>query len=123
MPGSPEQAERLRASALKARTWDMAAWHFFATVTLTPLVVIPAVKAGAKRLFSRLGAGSPALREKALPAAVAIAAIPAVVSPVDNAVTWAFNRVVRGEVKEPYHWTGYWEFLNDAGGHGKGEMK
>lgn len=100
-----------RSKALTARTLDNSLWHFLATVTITPLVVIPAVKVGAKRLFARLGAGSAAMREKVLPATVAILAIPAVVSPIDNAVTLAFNAA--REKPEPYHWTGYWEGLND----------
>jgi len=109
------------AARLNARTADNAAWHALATVAITPLVVIPAVKAGAVRAFRALAPGlAPALRDKALPAAVAILAIPAVVSPVDNATTAAFNAVpgLRA-APEPYHWTGYWEALNEphaAGG-------
>ncbi len=93
-------------------------------MTVTPLLVIPAIKRGAKRLFARLGAGSPALREKVLPATIAIAAIPVVVPPIDNATTLAFNLV--REKPEPYHWSGpVWEPI--MGGHAgdahKGEMK
>jgi hypothetical protein len=42
------------------------------------------------------------------------------VSPVDNAVTWAFNQV-RAK-PEPYHWAGYWSSLNEHhedGAHGE----
>ena len=88
--------------------------HYMTAYRYVRLGVLPAVKVGAKRVFARLGAGSASLREKVLPAAVAILAIPAVVSPVDNACTAAFN-CVRAK-PEPYHWTGYWEALNDHGG-------
>lgn len=121
-PTAPSRTAEEVKALLTSRTLDNAAWHTLATVTITPLVVIPAVKVGAKRVFARLGAGSASLREKVLPAAVAILAIPAVVSPVDNACTAAFN-CVRAK-PEPYHWTGYWEALNDhgggSGGHGAG---
>ena len=110
-PGAPARSAEEKRARLDARTLDNAAWHALATVAITPLVVIPAVKVGAKRLFARLGAGSATMREKVLPATVAILAIPAVVSPVDNAVTFGFNFV--REKPEPYHWTGYWEHLNE----------
>ena len=67
---------------------------------------------------------SATMREKVAPATVAILAIPLVVSPVDNAVTWGFNQV-RAQ-PEHYHWTGYWEFMNEgAAGHAekKAELK
>jgi hypothetical protein len=108
-PPTPAAAKR---ALLTSRTLDNALWHTLATVTITPLVVIPAIKVGAKRLLSRSTALSQALREKVLPATIAIAAIPLVVSPVDNAVTWGFNQV--REKPEPYHWSGYWEALNEG---------
>jgi hypothetical protein len=61
---------------------------------------------GAKRLLAGSTGLSAALREKVLPATIAIVSIPAVVSPVDNAVTWGFIQVRK--TPEPYHWTGYW---------------
>ena len=100
-----------KSKRLDARTFDNTCWHALATVAITPLVVIPAIKVGAKRFFVRLNIGSLTMNEKILPATIAILAIPAVVSPVDNAVTYGFN-IVR-EKPEPYHWTGYWEHLND----------
>lgn len=116
--GVKDAAER--RARLQSRTMDNAAWHLLATVAITPLVVIPAVKVGAKRLLASRTSLSAPMREKVLPAAVAIAAIPAVVSPVDNAVTWAFNQV-RAK-PEPYHWAGYWSSLNEHhedGAHGE----
>jgi hypothetical protein len=97
--------------SLLSRTLDNSAWHFLATVTLTPLVVIPAVKVGAKRLLAGRASLSPAMREKVLPATLAILAIPAVVSPVDNATTFAFNQF--RATPEPYHWSGFWGFMQE----------
>lgn len=101
-----------RTEALKKRTIDNSAWHLLATVSITPLLVIPAIKGGTKRMLINRTWGSLALREKVIPAVVSIAAIPAVVSPVDNATTWAFNRFWR-ETPEAYHWSGYWSFMQD----------
>ena len=118
-------ADRLAAGggggrSLLSRTLDNAAWHTLATVTITPLVVIPAVKVGAKRLLAGRASLSPAMREKVLPATIAILAIPAVVSPVDNATTLAFNQL--RAAPEPYHWSGYWGFMQaDSHGHGGGQ--
>lgn len=112
-PSAPPLSADAKAAKLQSRTLDMTAWHALATVLVTPVVIIPAIKVGAKRVFSKMTFGSAALREKTLPATIAILSIPAVVSPVDNAVTFAFNETVR-EKKEPYHWTGYWpESLNE----------
>lgn len=111
-PSAAPLSADVKAAKLRSRTLDMTAWHALATVLVTPLVIIPAVKVGAKRVFSKMSFGSAALREKTLPATIAILSIPAVVSPVDNIVTYAFNETVR-EKKEPYHWTGYWEALNE----------
>ncbi len=98
---------------LLSRTLDNAAWHTLATVTITPLVVIPAVKVGAKRLLAGSASLSAAAREKVLPATIAILSIPAVVSPVDNATTFAFNKF--RATPEPYHWSGYWGFMQEGG--------
>jgi hypothetical protein len=109
---APPLSEDAKSAKLRSRTLDMTAWHALATVFVTPLIIIPAVKVGAKRVFSKMSFGSAALREKTLPAAIAILSIPAVVSPVDNVVTYAFNATLRDK-PEPYHWTGYWDALND----------
>ena len=109
--GAPPAA---KSAKLTARTIDNALWHTLATVAITPLVVIPAVKVGAKRMLAGRASLSAAMREKVLPATIAILAIPAVVSPVDNAVTWGFNQV--REKPEHYHWTGYWGALNEPHG-------
>lgn len=119
----PLEAE-VKRSKLDARTFDNTVWHALATVTVTPLLVIPALKVGAKRLLMRIPMGSQSLREKVLPAAVAILAIPAVVSPVDNIVTFGFN--ILREKPEPYHWSGYWSSLNahhDDAPHAGKELK
>jgi hypothetical protein len=105
-PSSSARSAAEKGELLNARTLDNALWHTLATVTLTPLIVIPAIKVGAKRLLAGSTGLSAALREKVLPATIAIVSIPAVVSPVDNAVTWGFNQVRK--TPEPYHWTGYW---------------
>jgi len=105
---------------LLSRTMDNALWHTLATVTITPLVVIPAVKVGAKRLLAGRASLSASMREKVLPATIAILAIPAVVSPVDNATTFAFNQV--RATPEPYHWSGYWGFLQEGHHHPEKEL-
>ena len=54
---------------------------------------------------------APGIAEALVATAIGLfAAIPAVVSPVDNATTWAFNRFWR-ETPEAYHWSGYWSFM------------
>ena len=110
-----QTTEAQRSEALKKRTIDNSAWHLLATVSITPLLVIPAIKSGTKRMLINRTWGSLALREKVIPAVVSIAAIPAVVSPVDNATTWAFNRFWR-ETPEAYHWSGYWSFMQGVHG-------
>jgi hypothetical protein len=80
-------------------------------VAITPLVVIPAIKGATKRALINRTFASITMREKVIPAAVSILAIPAVVSPVDNGVTWCFNKYWR-TTPEPYHWSGYWAGMN-----------
>ena len=104
-----------KRALLTSRTLDNALWHSLATVAITPLIVIPAIKVGAKRMLAGRASLSAAMREKVLPATIAILSIPAVVSPVDNAVTWGFNQA-RAK-PEPYHWTGYWSALNEPHPH------
>ncbi|VBB17959.1 mitochondrial fission process protein 1-like [Yasminevirus sp. GU-2018] len=92
-----------------AKTVDNAVWHTLATVTLTPLVAIPMIKKATKKVLSPTNM-SVALKTKSIPAAISILAIPAVVSPVDNGVTWVMNQF--REQPESYHWSGYWSFMN-----------
>ncbi len=97
-----------KKSILQRRTINNSIWHLLATVAITPLLVIPAVKIGTKRALLKQTCLSQQMREKVLPAAVGIISIPAVVSPVDNAVTFCMNQINKDLPAEPYHWSGYW---------------
>lgn len=110
-----DKTEDEKKSILNKRVVNISLWHLLATVAITPLLVIPAVKAGTKRLIINRTFMTQHAREKVIPATVGILSIPAVVSPVDNLVTFGMNEINKNDEDiqpEKYHWSGYYSFMN-----------
>jgi len=79
------------------KTIDCSIWHFFATVSITPLVISKLKK-------------SIKTNNKWIPSVVGIGSIPILVPPVDNLTTFVMNQF-RKE-KENYHWSGIYSNFN-----------
>lgn len=107
MDYTPEE----KSSILNRRTANNSVFHLLATIAITPLLVIPAVKAGTRRLLMNVCMPTN-MKEKIIPAIFGILSIPAVVSPVDNAVNYVMNEYNDDLPPESYHWSGYWSFMN-----------
>jgi hypothetical protein len=102
---NPNQTKQLTISTL-----DNVVWHSVATVFGTPLLIILLKKNVSKLLSPAMSS----LKKKLIPGLIGVAAIPLIVSPIDNTTTYFINqlRPKYGVKLQGYHWTGPYAFLN-----------
>lgn len=91
-------------------TYDMMIWHFFATVSVTP-VLIHKSKDLSKKILGLMKFSDKKVKFGS--SVIGIALIPVLVPPVDNATHYIMNKYFRtAEEQKPYEWHGLYSSLN-----------
>jgi len=95
---------------ITTNTIDNAIWHFFATITLTPLAIIGIKRSTRVMTNIVLPRMSDKFKKNVIPSTIGVLSIPLIVPLVDNSVTFTMNHF--RYQPQPYHWTGLYKKWN-----------